>query len=82
MMMIAVVVPFAQWALRGSHSHSLEPESRRMCIRRRNEWDGLLLGSGYEELLAMTMADLQAVSLHHLPTSVPGQLKLCALERC
>jgi hypothetical protein len=30
----------------------------RMCIRRRNEWGGLLLGSGYEELLVMTVADL------------------------
>jgi hypothetical protein len=36
----------------------LEPVSRRMCIRQRIEWDGLLLGSDHEELLAMTVADL------------------------
>jgi hypothetical protein len=36
----------------------LEPVSRRMCIRQRIAWDGLLLGSDHEELLAMTVADL------------------------
>jgi hypothetical protein len=36
----------------------LEPVSRRMCIRQRIEWDGLLLGSDHETLLAMTVADL------------------------
>jgi hypothetical protein len=36
----------------------LEPVSRRMCIWQRIEWDGLLLGSDHEELLAMTVADL------------------------
>ncbi len=30
----------------------------RMCITQRVEWDGLLLGSDHEELLAMTVADL------------------------
>jgi hypothetical protein len=33
-------------------------KQRRMCIRQRIEWDGLLLGSDHEELLAMTVADL------------------------
>jgi hypothetical protein len=35
----------------------LEPESRRLCIRRRAEWDSLLVGCGYEELFAITVAD-------------------------
>jgi hypothetical protein len=36
----------------------LEPASRRLCIKRRIEWDGLLVSCGYEELFAITVADL------------------------
>jgi hypothetical protein len=36
----------------------VEPDSLRMCIKRRNEWVGVLQGSSFEELFGITAADL------------------------
>jgi hypothetical protein len=48
----------ARPAMPGSDSGFwLEPDTRRMCIKQRDEWDGLLLRSSYGQLFAMTVAD-------------------------
>ncbi len=35
----------------------LDPDTQRMCIKRREEWEGVLRGSSYEELFGITAAD-------------------------